>query len=59
MLMAAPDPDVKGSYLKLIAAFARLNRKSDLSDRLLKAAGNFEMFEAIREAIAPIEKAFL
>jgi mannitol/fructose-specific phosphotransferase system IIA component (Ntr-type) len=59
MLMAAPDPDVEGRYLKLIAGFARLNRKSALADRLLKAAGNFEMFEAIREASAPVEKAIL
>src|SRR5436190_13083890 len=35
ILLAAPDPDVHGLYLKLIASLARLNKKTDLTDRLL------------------------
>jgi PTS system fructose-specific IIC component len=57
ILLAAPDPDVQGLYLKLIAGFARLNRKSDLADQLLKAGGGCEMFEAMREASAPMANA--
>lgn len=47
MLLAAPEPDTKGHYLKLISMWARLIRQTDLTTQLLQADDALQMFEAL------------
>ncbi len=56
-LLAAPDPDDVGSYLKLIASLARLSKNKELCERLLRAGDSFEMLESLREVSAPAASA--
>jgi mannitol/fructose-specific phosphotransferase system IIA component (Ntr-type) len=47
MLLAAPEPDTKGFYLKLISTWARSVKQTDLTKRLLQAEDGLQMFEAL------------
>jgi PTS system fructose-specific IIC component len=47
MLLAAPEPDTKGHYLKLISIWARSVKQADLRNRLLEAEDALQMFEAL------------